>query len=172
MPLPPGCAGRASRGESGRGRSRGRGAVGGGEGAQVGSLSRPQRAPRVGKAPGIRDQTGPSPDGLNARGSGQNDARPYVIHFCFFRPFPSFIIFKVCAPLRAKSLQSCLTLCDPKDCSPPGSSVHGILQARILQWVAMPSSRGIFPTQASNPESPTSPALVNGFFTTSTMDFS
>ena len=37
--------------------------------------------------------------------------------------------------------QSCLTLCDPRDCSPPGSSVHGIVQARILEWVAMPSSR-------------------------------
>ena len=34
----------------------------------------------------------------------------------------------------------CLTLCDPMDCSPPGSFVHGILQARILKWVAMPSS--------------------------------
>ena len=44
--------------------------------------------------------------------------------------------------VRAKSLQSCLTLCDPMDCSPPGSSVHGILQARILEWVAMPFSRG------------------------------
>ena len=33
--------------------------------------------------------------------------------------------------------QSCLTLCDPGDCSPPGSSVHGILQARILEWVAI-----------------------------------
>ena len=38
--------------------------------------------------------------------------------------------------------QLCLTLCDPMDCSPLGSSVHGILQARILEWVAMPSSRG------------------------------
>ena len=37
--------------------------------------------------------------------------------------------------------QSCPTLCDHVDCSPPGSSVHGILQARILQWVAMASSR-------------------------------
>ena len=36
----------------------------------------------------------------------------------------------------AKSLQSCLTLCDPIDSSPPGSSVHGIFQARILEWVA------------------------------------
>ena len=38
--------------------------------------------------------------------------------------------------------QSCLSLCNPMDCSPLGSSVHRILQARILEWVAMPSSRG------------------------------
>ena len=38
--------------------------------------------------------------------------------------------------------QSCLTLCYPVDCSPAGSSVCGILQARILEWIAMPSSRG------------------------------
>ena len=38
--------------------------------------------------------------------------------------------------------QSCPPLCDPMDCSPPGSSVHGILQARILEWVAIPFSRG------------------------------
>ena len=38
--------------------------------------------------------------------------------------------------------QSCPTLCDPMDCSPLGSSDHGILQTRILEWVAMPSSRG------------------------------
>ena len=49
----------------------------------------------------------------------------------------------------AKSLQSFPTLCDPIDCSPPGSSVHGILQARILEWVAL--LQGIFPTQGSNP---------------------
>ena len=41
-----------------------------------------------------------------------------------------------------KSLQSCLTLCDPMDCNQPGSSVHVILQARILEWVAIPFSRG------------------------------
>ena len=40
----------------------------------------------------------------------------------------------------AKSLQSCLTLCDPMDCSLPGFSVHGILQARTLEWVAIASS--------------------------------
>ena len=59
--------------------------------------------------------------------------------------------------MRAKSLRSCLSLCDPMDCSPPGSSVHGILQARILEWVAMPSSRDL-----SNPGI----ELAGGFFTT------
>ena len=49
----------------------------------------------------------------------------------------------------AKSLQSCLTLCDPINCSPPWSSVHGLVQARILYWVAISSSRGIFPSQGS-----------------------
>ena len=39
-------------------------------------------------------------------------------------------------------MQSCPILCDPIDCSPPGSSVHGILQARILEWVAISFSRG------------------------------
>ena len=38
--------------------------------------------------------------------------------------------------------QSCSTLCDPVDCSPPDSSIHGILQARILEWVAISFSRG------------------------------
>ena len=44
--------------------------------------------------------------------------------------------------IAAKSLQSCLTLCDPMDCSQTGSSVHDISQARILGWVAISSSRG------------------------------
>ena len=43
--------------------------------------------------------------------------------------------------MHAKSLQLCMTLCDPVDYSPLRSSVHGMLQARILEWVAMPSSR-------------------------------
>ena len=69
--------------------------------------------------------------------------------------------------MHAKSLQSCLTLCDPMDYSRPGSSVHGILQARILDWVSMPSSR-----KSAQPRfkltSLTSPALAGGFFTIST----
>ena len=45
------------------------------------------------------------------------------------------------AATAAKSLQWCPTLCDPIDCSPPGSSVHGIFQARVLEWgvIASPS---------------------------------
>ena len=54
--------------------------------------------------------------------------------------------------------QSCATLCDPMDCSSPGSSVHGILQARVLQWVAMPSSRNL-PNPGTEPVSPAAPAL-------------
>ena len=50
-----------------------------------------------------------------------------------------------CLRVCPKSLQSCLTFCDSMDCSQPGSSVHGILQARILEWVAMPSPRGSSP---------------------------
>ena len=62
---------------------------------------------------------------------------------------PGSALLQVDGICCAKSL-SCPTLCDPLDCSPPGSSVHGILQARILEWVAMLSSRGIFLTQGSN----------------------
>ena len=62
--------------------------------------------------------------------------------------------------------QSCLTLCDPMDCSRLGSSVHGILEARILEWIDVPSSKGssepgIKPTPLS------SPTLAGGFFATS-----
>ena len=53
--------------------------------------------------------------------------------------------------------QWCLTLCSPLYCRPPGSSVHGILQARVLEWVAISSDPGI---------EPTSSALAGRFFTT------
>ena len=46
-----------------------------------------------------------------------------------------------CAAAAAKSLQSCPTLCDPRDGSPPGSPVPGILQARTLEWLAISFSR-------------------------------
>ena len=58
----------------------------------------------------------------------------------------------VCSCAHAQLL-SCIQLCDPMDCSPPGSSVHGILQARILEWVAMPLP-GDLPNQGMEPGSP------------------
>ena len=47
--------------------------------------------------------------------------------------------------------QSCPALCSPRDCSPPGSSVHGISQARTLEWAAISFSKGFFLTQGSHP---------------------
>ena len=58
-------------------------------------------------------------------------------------------------------------LCDPMDCSPPGSSVQGILQARILEWVAMPSSRGSSQPRDQTHVSYTS-SIGGRFFTTHT----
>ena len=71
-----------------------------------------------------------------------------------FGPWPLFFPTWSCLYLQLQFLatwsesvkvlvsQLCLTLCDPMDCNPPASSVHGITQARILEWVAIPFSRG------------------------------
>ena len=64
-----------------------------------------------------------------------------------------------------KVTQSCLTLCDPMDYNPPGPSVHGILQVRTLEWVAVFSSRDL-PDPGIKPESSAPSALGDGFFTT------
>ena len=69
----------------------------------------------------------------------------------------------VCGLSRFSRVQ----LCDPMDCSPPGSSVRGISQARMLEWVAMPPP-GDLPDPGIKPVSLTSPALTGVFFTTST----
>ena len=63
--------------------------------------------------------------------------------------------------------QMCPTFCDPMGCSLPGSSVHGILQARILEWVAISSSRDLLDPgiEPVSPMSPMSPAFVSGLFT-------
>ena len=68
--------------------------------------------------------------------------------------------------MHAKSLQSCLTLCDPVDCSPPGSSVNGILQQEFWNGVPFPSPEGLLYPRIE-PTSLMSPALAAGFFTTS-----
>ena len=61
--------------------------------------------------------------------------------------------------MSAQSLQSRLTLCDPVDCSLPGSSVHGILQARILEWVAISPPPGDLPNPGMELTTLTSPAF-------------
>ena len=55
----------------------------------------------------------------------------------FFWNYWTYFHYHVSSPAAAKSLQSCLTLCDPIDGSPPGSPIPGILQARTLEWVAI-----------------------------------
>ena len=74
------------------------------------------------------------------------------------KQYPSFLdSWHVCMSVA----QSYLALRDPMNCSPPGSSVHGILQARILEWVAIPFSRG-----SSRPRDQTQiSCIAGGFFT-------
>ena len=72
-----------------------------------------------------------------------------------------FILIKVMAA-KTQCAQSCLTLCDPMGCNPPGSSVHRIFQARILEWVAISFSRG-----SSQPRDQSHISYIaGGFFTT------
>ena len=69
---------------------------------------------------------------------------------------PSHGTLPLCMKVKGKVLvtQSCLTLYDPMDCSPPDSCAHGILQAGVLEWVVIPFSRG-FPNPGIEPGSPT-----------------
>ena len=79
-----------------------------------------------------------------------DNIQPWCISFFIWNqsvvpcPVLTVVSWPACRFLKrqVKSLQSCPILCIPMDCSPPGSSVHGILQARILEWVAIPFSRG------------------------------
>ena len=76
----------------------------------------------------------------------------YIFFFLFSGWFCSVLQYENASPMlcvRAKSLKLCLTLCNPMDYSPPGSSVHGILQASILGGLPFPSP-GIFLTQWLN----------------------
>ena len=85
---------------------------------------------------------------------------PYLI--------PTVIISWLVMSAKSASLQLCPTPCTPIDCSLPGYSVHGILQATILERVAMPPPRGcLWPKDRTHILSLESPALAEGFFTTS-----
>ena len=70
-----------------------------------------------------------------------------------------FNLYTVCASVHVQLVQLCSTLCYSMECSSPGYSVHGILQAGILEWVAKPSSRESSQPQVSNSFLPVSPSL-------------
>ena len=67
----------------------------------------------------------------------------YIVHnmLCILTDYEKATVNLICK-MKVLVAQLFLTLFDPMDCSPPGSSVHGISQARILEWVAIPFSRG------------------------------
>ena len=67
----------------------------------------------------------------------QNGTKISSLHFIHWHIFFKYLVSARNSAAAAKSLQSCLTLCDPIDSSPPGSPVPGILQARTLDWVAI-----------------------------------
>ena len=73
-----------------------------------------------------------------------------------------YVVFIFIPNLKVKVTQSCPTLCDPIDCSLPDSSVHGILQASILEWAAVPFYRA-----SSQPRNRTSISCIAGGFLTS-----
>ena len=84
---------------------------------------------------------------------------PFILHYCIYQ------CIILCMP--AKSLQSCLTLCNPMNCSPPGSSVHGDSPSKNTGWIAVPSP-GDLPHPGIEPTSLISPALASESFNTST----
>ena len=69
----------------------------------------------------------------------------------------SLAAFNICSLCLSEVAQSCLTLCDPMDCSLSGSSVHGIFQARVLEWIAISFSRG-----SSRPRNRTQVSCIEG----------
>ena len=87
---------------------------------------------------------------LSKRGVWMNkNAYLYLIVFTHLKRIHKKLIKWTTCRAWAKTLQSCPTLCDPMDCSPSGSPVHGILQAWILEWGAI-SSSGDLPSQGSS----------------------
>ena len=103
----------------------------------------------------------------------QNERREERLHFKHLHYLNTLHLLRSClkslcaACMHTKSLQLCLTLCNPMDHSLLGSSVHGILQARLLEWVAMTSSRGA--SQLRDQTHISYVSLIGGwFFTTNT----
>ena len=117
------------------------------------SLGEPQVIPRVIKSRGVTEvgvltasQGHPCPCVPRREGP----SCPVPVYPDRKGPLAAVLLYLTDARACARSLQSCPTLCHPADCSPPGSSVHEVLQARILEWVALSSSGGSFLTQGSD----------------------
>ena len=109
--------------------------------------------PGFGRSPGERNSFPLQYSGLESMGSQRarhDDWMTFTFTLC---------LLCICAKL----LQSCLTLCDLMDYSPPGFSAHCILQARLGEWVAMPSSRGSSWPRDWTWVSLMSPVLASGF---------
>ena len=81
--------------------------------------------------------------------SSNDPSEQYTLYWLLYFPFTFY--FYMGSEVKSKSVSCIQTLCNPLDCSPPGSSVHGILQARILEWIAIPFLQKIFLIQGSNP---------------------
>ena len=79
----------------------------------------------------------------------------YIFNYIYI-----YIYMYTCVCVCVLVAQSCSVLCDPIDCSPPGSSVHGMLQARILKWIAILFSKG-----SSQPRDQTQVCIAGRFFT-------
>ena len=82
--------------------------------------------------------------------SSNDPSEQYTLYWLLYFPFTFY--FYMGSEVKSKSVSCIQTLCNPLDCSPPGSSVHGILQARILEWMDCHSLlQRIFPVQGLNP---------------------
>ena len=79
---------------------------------------------------------------INTAGLQFQGGRKPECKMALISSYTPLVLESVVEPPECMSAQSCLTPCDPMDCSPPGSSVYGVFQARILEWVAISSSRG------------------------------
>ena len=122
------------------------------------------------RIPGMREPAGLPSMGSHRVGNDGSDlaaaaaAAPPLLSLECVLCLPSLLP----ACMRVQLFQSCPKLCNPMHCSPPGSSVHGIFQAKILKWVAMPSP-GHLVYPGNKPLSLMSPASAGRFFTTSTL---
>ena len=117
-------------------------------------------AARPSYQPFLRSPCTPAKGRAAAASSGRGTPSPGVLPST--RPLPEFQVntpVSELLPIRHSVAQSCPAPCDPVDCSPPGSSIRGTSQARVLEWVAIPFSRG-----SSQPRDQTQVSFIAGRF--------